>query len=216
MSFDLPIWFTRMFATPRLAPYVRAARGEGVDPESLYVWNLQISAAFYAPLHCLEINLRNGLNERLRVRYSRSDWWLVAPLDKHDAFKVEKVQADLRRKRVPQPTADDIVAELSFGFWVSLLSRRYDRHFWVPALHRAFPHYEGTRESLRDSLQTMLLLRNRIMHHEPIHHRHLAADHAKIYTLLGNLGSEVTPWLRRFDSVPGVLAERPKRDTNDR
>ncbi len=38
--------------------------------------------------------------------------------------------------------ADDLVTELSFGFWVSLISRTYDRPLWVPALHRAFPHHD--------------------------------------------------------------------------
>ncbi|GAA3118713.1 hypothetical protein [Nonomuraea salmonea] len=103
-----------------------------------------------------------------------------------------------------------MVTELSFGFWVSLLSRKYDRHLWVPALHRAFPYYSGSRESLRDNLQAMVFLRNRIMHHEPIHHRHLAADHVKIYTLLGYVEPQFASWLRAFDRVPEVLARRPE------
>jgi hypothetical protein len=216
MSFELPKWFVRTFAVPRLAPYLKAARRHGIRPESLYLWNLQVSEAFYAPLHCLEISLRNALHEQLRARYRRPDWWQSAPLEKHHASKVDKAEDDLRRKGVHNPCADDIVAELSFGFWVSLLSRRYDRHFWVPALHKAFPHYDGNRESLRDSLQTMLLFRNRIMHHEPIHHRHLAADHDKIYLLLGYLEPKVATWLRTFDRVPEVLAQRPRGDTHGR
>lgn len=111
---------------------------------------------------------------------------------------------------------DSVVAELSFGFWVSLLSRRYDRYFWVPALHKAFPGYHGDRESLRDNLQAMLRLRNRIMHHEPIHHRHLEADHAKIYRLLGYIEPEAATWLRKFDRVPDVLAMRPGRGNRGR
>ena len=70
------------------------------------------------------------------------------------------------------------------------------------ALHNAFAGYHGDRETLRDSLQAMLMLRNRIMHHEPIHHRHLEADHAKIYRLLGYIEPEAASWLRGFDRVP--------------
>jgi hypothetical protein len=216
MSLELPEWFTRAFAVPRMAPYLKTARRDGIRPESLYLWNLQVSEAFYAPLHCLEISLRNALHDQLRNRYRRSDWWQSAPLAKHDASKVDKAAGELLRKGVRNPCADDIVAELSLGFWVSLLSRRYDRHLWVPALHKAFPSYGGNRESLRDSLQAMLLFRNRIMHHEPIHHRHLTADHAKIYLLLGYLEPELAAWLRNYDRVPGVLAKRPGRDVHDR
>ncbi|MEO3793315.1 hypothetical protein ABGB14_24145 [Nonomuraea sp. B10E15] len=170
---------------------------------------MEVSEAFYGPLHCLEITLRNAEHDRLCAQYGRNDWWRVAPLDEHTATKVAVARQKLLRRCAGDFTADDVVAELSFGFWVSLLSRRHDRHLWVPALHRAFPHYTGSREPLRESLQTMLLLRNRIMHHEPIHHRHLAADHAKIYTLLGYLELRIGSWLRAFDRVPEVLARRP-------
>ena len=205
----LPAWFERTFAVPRLAPYMATSQRDGLLAVRLYLWNLQASEAFYVPLHCLEISLRNALHEQLCIKYGRNDWWNSAPLDKHDALKVDKAKDDLIRKGVRHPSADDIVAELSFGFWVSLLGRRYDRHFWVPALHRAFPGYNGKRESLRDHLQAMVLLRNRIMHHEPIHHRHLTADHAKIYRLLGYIEPEIVSWLRTFDRVPAIISLRP-------
>ena len=96
---------------------------------------------------------------------------------------------------------------------MSLLSRRYDRHLWVPALYRSFPHYHDRREPLRDNLETMVLLRNRVMHHEPIHHRDLAADHAKVYRLIGYMEPEILGWLRTFDRVPDMLGQRPVRST---
>src|ERR1700721_1161807 len=101
-------------------------------------------------------------------------------------------------------SADDVVAGLSFGFWVSLLSRTYDRYLWVPALHKAFPHYSGSRRELFDNFDAMRRLRNRVMHHEPIHHRHLEADHAKIYRLVGYITPDAVVWLQRFDRVPAV------------
>jgi hypothetical protein len=217
MSCVPPRWFERIFTGPRLAPYQEAARCDGTHAEGLYCWNLQVSEAFYPALSCLEISLRNALHKQMQARYGRPDWWASAPLDKHDAVKVQQASDDLSRRNGIDPrSVDSIVAELSFGFWVSLLSRRYDRYFWVPALHKAFPGYHGDRETLRDNLQAMLRLRNRIMHHEPIHHRHLAADHAKIYRLLGYIEPEAVTWLRGFDRVPEVLARRPGGDDHVR
>lgn len=217
MSCAPPRWFDRTFATPRLNPYQEAARCGGTHAEDLYRWNLQVSEAFYPALSCLEVSIRNAVNEQLQATYGRPDWWESAPLDQHDASKVQQASDDLRRRKgIDPPCVDSIVAELSFGFWVSLLSRRYDRYFWVPALHKAFPGYHGDRESLRDNLQAMLRLRNRIMHHEPIHHRHLEADHAKIYRLLGYVEPEAATWLRKLNRVPGVLAKRPGRDNRGR
>ncbi|MGW3458268.1 hypothetical protein ACWDE9_01335 [Streptomyces olivaceoviridis] len=108
---------------------------------------------------------------------------------------------------VPAPP-DSMVAELSFGFWASLVSggSGYDRLFWVPTVHKAFPHYSGRRDTLYDGLWSLVLLRNRIMHHEPIHHRDLAADHAKIYRMLGYLDPQLAKEAQAMDRFPAVLA----------
>ncbi|MET9069661.1 hypothetical protein [Streptosporangium sandarakinum] len=209
MSSHLPEWFCRMFSSPRFAPYRSAAGGDDMRAWALYRWNMEASEAFYSSLHCLEVSLRNAEHARLASRFGRPDWWAAAPLRDHELMKIAKAERTLRDKGVADPTADALVAELSFGFWVSLLSRFHDRRLWVPVLHAAFPYYSGPREPLRDSLQSMVLLRNRVMHHEPIHHRHLEADHTKIYRLLGYLEPEVVVWLKGFDRAPEVLKRRP-------
>jgi hypothetical protein len=218
MSSELPDWFIRAFAMPRLSPYLATAETTGIGADGLYLWNLQVAEAFYPSLHCLEISLRNALHAQLLASYSRRDWWVTAPLAEVAIRKIGVAREQAARQQAgrtggPHPGPDDIVAELSFGFWASLLSRRYDRHLWVPVLHRPFPQYHGGREPLRDSLETMVLLRNRVMHHEPIHHRDLAADHSKVYRLIGYIEPEVIGWLRTFDRVPDLLSRRPVRRT---
>ncbi|WP_345392536.1 hypothetical protein [Nonomuraea salmonea] len=54
----------------------------------LYQWNVQVSEAFYGPLHCLEICLRNAEHDQLRNRFGTDDWWRVAPLNMSEAAKV--------------------------------------------------------------------------------------------------------------------------------
>lgn len=211
MSCNPPQWFDRVITGARLAPYQDAARRHGTHAEDLYRWNLQVSEAFYPGLSCLEICLRNALDEQLSARYDRADWWVAAPLSQYDVSEVKQVSDKLLGVKQFTPRTDDIVAGLSFGFWVSLLSRRYDRHLWVPALHKAFQGYRGPREALRDNFDSMRLFRNRIMHHEPIHNRHLAADHQKVYRLLGYIEPDAITWLREFDRVLEVLAIRPGR-----
>lgn len=176
----------------------------------MYWWNVEISAAFYTPLHCLELALRNAMHERLRTRFDRVDWWAVAPLSDNGRRTVSSAVEKVIGRRGRRHTADDIVAELSFGFWVSLVSRgaAYDRTLWVPALHRAFPFYKGKRQPLHDNLLAMVLLRNRIMHHEPVHHRDLRADHAKTYRLLGYISPRMVKELDALDRVGEVLRLR--------
>ena len=210
MSCTPPAWFNGAFSPARIDPYLRTAQLDGTHAVDHYQWNLQVSEAFYPALSILEISLRNALHAQLQIRYGRADWWNVAPLESRHLAKVRSAEAEVRRRKGTNMSADDIIAELSFGLWVSLLSRTYDRDFWVPALHKAFPRYRGNRRSLHESFMVMLLFRNRVMHHEPIHLRHLAADHAKIYRLLGFLAPDAVTWLRQFDRVPVVLANKPK------
>jgi hypothetical protein len=180
---------------------------------ALYWWNVKVSGAFYEPLHCLEVSLRNALHDQMRRGFGRDDWWRLAPLAPSGTKMVKDAIATLlRRNPGCQPSPDDVVAALTFGFWVSLLARGhgYDRHLWVPTLHRSFPNYTGPRQRLHENLHTMRLLRNRIMHYEPVHHRDLAADHAKLYSLIGYIAAEIAKEARALDRVPGVLAEKPR------
>jgi len=54
------------------------------------------------------------------------------------------------------------------------------------------------------------------MHHEPVFHRDLVADHAKIYRLISYIQPDATVWLSEFDRVPEVLANRPGRGNDAR
>ncbi|WP_445402776.1 hypothetical protein ACSMX9_14860 [Streptomyces sp. LE64] len=203
----LPVWLVRAFSRPRLSKYLLAAQGQPRTAVRLYWWNVEAAAALYGPLHCLELALRNALHDQLTDRYGRPDWWHAAPLDQ----QAQRLVTDAHRKcgrRGIVPAPDSVMAELSFGFWVSLLSRRYDRSLWVPTLHRAFPFLDQPRRSLHDGLSSLVLMRNRIMHHEPVHHRDLSADHVKIYRMLGYLSPELMAEAKGMDRFPGVLADR--------
>ncbi|MGC4809254.1 hypothetical protein ACLQ29_01820 [Micromonospora sp. DT228] len=212
---DLADWIRRTFSEPRLNPYLTESGQDAGKAVELYWWNIDVSAAFYGPLHCLEVALRNALHEQLRRRFGRSDWWASAsvPLTDHGVRLVTEATLKCRRRGLTPPSADDVVAELSFGFWVSLLSNRrgssYDRLLWVPTLHLAFPHHSGRRDDLHEAFETMRLLRNRIMHYEPIHHRDLAADHRKLYFLLSRMDPVLAKEIRGLDRVGTVLARRP-------
>ena len=122
MSSKPPAWVAGVLSLPRLAPYLNASCGDADAAMRLYWWNVEISAAFFGPLHCVELALRNALHARLAARFGRPDWWATAPLNQQASDTVADLAAKLRR-RVGVISADDVVAGLSFGFWVGLLSR---------------------------------------------------------------------------------------------
>ncbi len=211
MNSDVPDWMLRAFSEARMKPYLDAVGGNAEAAVRLYWWNTEVSAALYGPLQCLEVTLRNALHRELSLAYGRADWWAAAPLNQNGRKLVAKAQEKCQRRGLRPPPADDMVAELSFGFWASLISRgsSYDRRLWVPTLHKAFPHYSGRRDALYDNLWSLVLLRNRIMHYEPIHARRgLAQDHAKIYRILGYLSPEVAKEAQAMDRFPSVVAHR--------
>jgi hypothetical protein len=172
-----------------------------------------VAAAFYHLLHWIEVGWRNAMHQRLREHFGRADWWEAAPLDANGLDKVRRARRQLDRRKPAVGTSDDLVTELTFGFWVSLLSRghAYDRTLWVPALHRAFPHYSGLRRALHAEAYPVLHFRNRIMHYEPIFDLDLVTYRATICRLLGYLSPTVVTLVSDLDRIPETLARHPDR-----
>ncbi len=215
MAGRMPGWVERFFSVPRMKPYLRAVAGDPDAAMRLYQWNVEASEALYTPLHHVELAVRNALHGCLVLRYGRPDWWEVAPLDgggqdlvakarrKCESNERERARVQQRRRR--SVTVDDVVTELTFGFWVTLLVSRYDRVFWVPTLHKASPYYTGRRDALHADLRALVRLRNRVMHHEPIHEEDLEAHHARIYRVLEALSPDLAKGVRARDRFRSVL-----------
>lgn len=192
----------------RLGPYVDACDGDLRAACRLYAWNLEISAAFLGPLALLEIVVRNAVHRQLAELTGQDAWWRSRLGLRPEAL--DKIEAAHRQLRPAGRacSAGRVVAELSFGFWVALLRREYEMTLWRPALHRAFPGYHGRRGPLHEDLRHMSWLRNRIAHHEPIHHRHLSGDHDTMIRLIGHVCAETSRWVRAHDRVLAVLSRR--------
>jgi hypothetical protein len=200
----------RVLSTPRWEAYRTAASGDDDLAWLLYQWNLAVGAALYAPLHWLEVSLRNAMHRQLSGHFSRPAWWTAVPLHPHTRRQLADAAARFYRLTRRTPGADDLVAALSLGFWVSLLSTGYDRVLWVPVLHRAFrPAYRGPRRGLHVELTKVLELRNRVMHHEPVHRRNLTVDVLRLQTLLMYVVGEASPALGDFAPVHAALARHP-------
>lgn len=199
------------FSAARMEPYLKHCNGDVAKAFRLYAWNVEVSAALNGPLGCLEVVLRNALHERLAAMVGRSDWWRDRRVDLHDVAEGLLADAATKLARGGKPAVPDaMVAELHFGFWIALLGkgRNYETTLWRPALRHAFPHYSGGRRDLHWRLDAMRLLRNRISHAEPIHERHIKADHGTILDLIGYISPPAVEYVRRHDRVERVLRRR--------
>jgi hypothetical protein len=117
------------------------------------------------------VALRNKLHFALTLRYGTATWYdipLVLGSREQDAVREAKDKL-LRDGKPEEP--DRLIAELSFGFWTSLLTSSYDRKFWPVLLRPVFPgakNRERVISLISGRVHSIRRLRNRVFHHEPI------------------------------------------------
>ena len=205
----------------RIATYVQSTNGDREKALCLYTWNTAISAAFYAPLQGLEVALRNSMHRQLEAVYG-SNWYdnPSCGLDAGALYRIDEAKAKLRKGRYPIDPPH-IVAELPFGFWVSLLGkgghprppetlkRNYEMTLWRPALFKAFPHSKRKRSDTHLPLDYLRTLRNRIAHHEPIFNRHLQKDYQSVIEVTEWICPKTADWIKHHSRVDFLLKQNP-------
>jgi hypothetical protein len=199
----------------RLSTYLGAAGADHAAALRLYIWNTEISAAFYGSLQALEITMRNAFHRELAAKYV-PNWYddPRVPLTPRAHEDVETAKKTLQRLGRPADP-ERIVSELPFGFWVRLLSRgppgddNYEKLLWRPALHRAFPNARKGRKDVHRPLPGLRDLRNRIAHHEPIFRWNLAVRYDLILEVIGWICTDTRDWVMHHSNVLEVLARRP-------
>ena len=181
----------RRISVERLAPYRRAVGGDVDEAADLYVWNAEVASAFSVVIGQFEVVLRNALHEQLTIRHAASgrpgQWYddqITLP-DSHRHKEVAKARQRLVQNRKVE-TPGRMVAELTFGFWRLLLDSRHQTTLWAQSLRHAFPYLQPQRRiDVYGPIDRSNSLRNRIAHHEPIHHLDLARRHQELLTVAG-------------------------------
>lgn len=174
----------------RLSKYLTASHGVEQHALKLYVLNAKVSAAFLTDIHYVEIALRNKFDAELANGFCSPHWFSVPSfttlLDKrgHDILYSAQRAA---MKKYPKGTVitaiptGKMIAELTFGFWLSLTDRKFTHSLWTPYLYKAFsPNPAPNRAVFNLSLEKVRQLRNRIAHHEPIFHMNLLEAHRNL------------------------------------
>jgi len=143
-----------------------------------YLWNVALSEATLAPLHFLEIALRNSFNDYFARKFGNLwfvDRQVLFPEDRGEVFDV---QLNLEAEGKDPDNPGQVIAGLMLGFWLRLLDKRYakngPRRLWDTALDQIFPYLNPPSKAsrgisfVRSRLYSVRLLRNRVAHHEPI------------------------------------------------
>lgn len=133
-------FFEKIFPTERMEKYFSLYPENETLAITHYLCNLQLSEAMYPTLSVLEVTLRNSLCRELRIMTGRDDWYAIFPntpglanLNKYITQASKRISG---RHELVSPSK--ITAELTLGFWVSLLNSEYERVLWKD-IRRAFP-----------------------------------------------------------------------------
>ncbi len=204
---------TETISPDRLSTYLSAS---GHNPERalrLYMWNAQVGEAFHVPIQAVEVGLRNRINSALVATYG-ANWWenesFLGIANDERRGDIETVLRRIRNRDLQQSTSQ-VVAGLSFGFWVGMLQGEYNPPIWGAHLRTTFPSLPVTRgrKSLAKSAGDVAFVRNRIWHHEPIFKRDLSKDYATVTELLAWICPAKAQWVQPHCRVPALLRSKP-------
>jgi hypothetical protein len=144
------------------------------------------------------------------MHYFNNDHWLINDtllhLPERNAVQKEINHLQKRNKNV---TIDQLIAELKFGFWTSLLDNRYEQILWPKIIRSVFPHMPAslrTRKNISRRFNKIRRLRNRIFHYKPIWHWiDLNEQHSEILETIAWIQPEglilLPPHVDRFKRV---------------
>jgi hypothetical protein len=199
----------------RFSTYLAAAGGDPAKAMQLYYWNSFLSQAMYLPLQMWEVALRNKLNAFLDWKYGAKwpyDERLLRSLKASEQKKLNETKTRLTPSAAKGlASTDKIVADLSAGFWVSLLTKSYDIPFsWRYNLARIFPNLpQPDRAAIAAQCDGLLKLRNRVEHHEPVFHLNLPVLRQDLAALTTGMCSSVAAYVGVACTFEAIWSKRP-------
>jgi len=195
------------------------ATGSKSDAMNLYRANLLVSQAFYPVLNLMEIFLRNSLYACVEKYFSNSDWIITEKNGFMNDFTLAKsgyylknsvINAENKmQKRGLITSAEKILAEQSFSFWVSLFEPRHYKLIGGSVIH-SFPNKPShvNRKAILLLLTKIRDFRNRIYHNEPVCFNGAFVDfsHAgqirnDLLDMLGWMNLDIKKYVQCFDAI---------------
>ena len=120
----------------------------------VYPWNKALAMAFFPLLQAAEVTLRNSIHSVSTSKFSgNSEWYLMRRFPKAKSQTQKLYKKRDGSNRTPKPSPNAIVAQLTFGFWVNMLTSEYDdpvnnNKLWPGLIPLAFPNASGLDSNL--------------------------------------------------------------------
>jgi hypothetical protein len=196
-----------------------SATGSKSAAMDLYRVNLRVSQSFYPVLNLTEIFLRNSLYACVENYFSNPDWIITEKNGFMSDSSLAKSRYYLKNciinaetkmlKKGITVSSGKLLAEQSFGFWVSLFEIPHYKLIGGSVI-RSFPCKPPgiNRKAIFLLLAKIRDFRNRIYHNEPVCFRGDTVDFSgavqiknDLFDLLGWMDSEIKKYVQYFDEV---------------
>ena len=205
-----------LFSKSRIDPYL-TPKDDAEILLSKYHSNIMLSEAMIPTLNYFEICLRNRIDNVIQ-KYFGTNWLINNPsnliISKKDLDKINDITHKFLKERKIQPSHDDVVAQMTFGFWCSFFHKKYDPILWhkKDAIKMLFPYLlrsNRTRAYIEQKILKIKHVRNRIAHHEPIWNNKIPIN--EIYSmcqeLINAMSQNAGMFLQKIDRFPRVYKE---------
>ena len=204
------LFFEKVFSEKRMERYFILYPNDESRAVKHYQSNIKLTEAFYTSLSVLEVALRNALSRELKTMTGRDDWYVIfantpglTNLNKYITQASKQIAG-----RHEQITTSKIIAELTLGFWVSLLNAEYERLLWKD-LRRAFPYIpkkDRKRKNVSAPLNRFRAFRNRVFHNESIcwNMKKVQEIHDELLLVLEWINKDLPEWLTEIDRFKNV------------
>lgn len=159
--------------------YISKSRLQYYSSLKEYKKNILLSKNFYIPLSILEVSLKNSLDDYF-IKTIGIDWLFdksfIKPqlqLKIDNAIKILNQNNKLYAKN-KQLNHNNLVSELSFGFWMMLLKKPYQQYLRYSDLKQIFPNLPSKKDKsinrhfVFTKLNNIRLFRNKVFHHDKI------------------------------------------------
>lgn len=200
-------------SSARLDRY-RSMQGDPLETAINYLWNMALCESLYTSLNMTEVALRNGLHRTLTRHFGTPTWYdRRGVLESYQEIQIKDAKKTISRYGDPI-TADRVVSQVNFGFWVTILSRTYDARLWsvhnsvtLKGVFMRIPRNRRQRQIVHQQYNEIRELRNRVMHHEPLFDdRMLSHRYGEVKRGLHWLNPEMVDCLELYDRSPHVYA----------
>jgi hypothetical protein len=159
--------------------FISKSRLDNYNNLKEYRENILLSKSFYIPLSIVEISLKNSLNNYF-VNTIGTNWLFdknfIKPQlqNKINSAIVILEQNNKLYKKNKQINQNNLVSELSFGFWIMLLKKPYQQYLRYNDLKKIFPNLPSKKDKsinrhfVFTKLNNIRLFRNKVFHHDKI------------------------------------------------